>query len=54
MDQKDETLCSRKYQISNTEYTVIPVFRDDNASGTLEEKVKRLILEDRQCKGVKP
>lgn len=53
MDKEHEINSVADYQIGNTQYTVTPVFGDASAKESIEEKIKRLILQDRQ-KGIKP
>jgi len=45
-----ETKRNTEYQIGNTLYQVTPVFKNDDKAEDLADKIKRLILKDKERK----
>jgi len=54
MDNKQKTENTAEYHIGNTKYKVTPFFREASQKESIEDKIKRLILQDRMQKGAKP
>ena len=48
MNQKSNIAKSADYNIGNTQYTVTPVFRNASEKESIEDKIKRLILQDKK------
>ncbi|MDL2324618.1 transposon-encoded TnpW family protein [Ruminococcaceae bacterium OttesenSCG-928-A16] len=54
MDKEHNANAPAEYQIGNTKYTVTPVYGDASQKEAIEDKIKRMILQDRTQKGAKP
>lgn len=54
MDKKQSIEKPAEYQIDNTTYSVTPVFGVASQAENIEEKITRLILQDKKHKGAKP
>jgi hypothetical protein len=54
MDKKQNIEKSAEYQIGNTTSSVTPVFGVASQAENIEEKITRLILQDKKHKGAKP
>ena len=54
MDKKHEPNQPAEYHIGTTKYTVTPVFGEVAQKESIEDKIKRLILQDKKLKGAKP
>lgn len=54
MEKEHNTNAPAEYQVGNTKYTVTPVYGDASCKEDIEEKIRRLILQDRKQKGAKP
>lgn len=54
MDKEHNTSAPAEYQVGNTKYSVSPVYGDTTQKEDIEEKIRRLILQDRTQKGAKP
>lgn len=54
MDKKQSIEKPAEYQIDNTTYSVTPVFEVASQAENIEEKITRLILQDKKHKGAKP
>lgn len=48
MNHKKEQKDYADYKIETTKYTVTPVFREHSEKENIEDKVKRLILQDKK------
>lgn len=48
MNHKEEQKNNADYRIGTTKYTVTPVFREHSEKENIEDKVKRLILQDKK------
>ena len=53
MDTANEIQKSADYHIGNTKYTVTPFFGDASEKENIEDKIKRLILQDKKQKGAR-
>ena len=53
-DKKQELNAPAEYQVCNTKYTTVPVFGEAAQKESIEDKVARLILQDKTDKGAKP
>ena len=54
METKHDTKNNTEYQIGNTLYQVAPVFKNGETAEDLADKIKRLILNDKEHKTLKP
>jgi len=54
METKHDTKNNTEYQIGNTLYQVAPVFKNGETAEDLADKIKRLILNDKEHKILKP
>ncbi len=50
MDKKDTSAISAEYQVGGTKYTVTPVYKGEAHKEALEDKIRRLILADKERK----
>ncbi len=49
-----ETKHNAEYQVGNTLYQVTPFFKKEDKAEDLADKIKRLILKDKEQKSAKP
>ena len=49
-----ETKHAAEYQVGNTLYQVTPVYKGDGKAEDLSDKIKRLILKDKEQKTERP
>lgn len=54
MDKKEKVNNSAEYLVGNTKYTTVPVFGDAVPKEAIEDKIRRLILQDKEIKHAKP
>ena len=54
MDKKQDATNSAEYQVGTTKYTVTPVFWEASQKESIEDKIRRLILQDKQQNCAKP
>ena len=54
MGTKQNTNDPADYQAGNTKYTVTPVFGEASQKESIEDKIRRLILQDKKQKSAKP
>lgn len=53
MDEKNTSTAPAEYEVSGTKYIVTPVYNDHANKEAIEDKIRRLILADNGCKGLK-
>ena len=50
MDEKTSHTDKAEYEVCGTKYTVTPVYKSEAQKEALEDKIRRLILTDKQGK----
>lgn len=50
MDEKNTSAVSAEYQVGGTTYTVTSVYKSEAQKEALEDKIRRLILSDKERK----
>lgn len=53
MDKEHKNNAPIEYQVGNTKYTVTPVYGEASQKEAIEDKIKRMILQDGKQKGAK-